>query len=437
MEEQTQSDGAPDREPQENHARSVTEATAPAVETAPITGQERVGLIDSYRGFAILGILMVNMAIFYKPIAAHMGFLNFPLEPIDEYAKLFIRFFFEAKFYVIFSFLFGVGMAVQAERFQATGRDFVPFFMKRMFWLLMIGLVHGVLIWSGDILVSYAIVGMFLTLFAKVQPKWLLRWAFVAFMIGFAFMGLVYLLFIGIEYANPEESLKMAKDQLAQHQALYDSGIKAYTEGSYMDAVKQRMTEYGTQMMSLMYTFFSIITNFLMGAYVWRKGALLNIGKYEKALKRWILYGGSLGLLANCLMMMKNMGTLMSELHLPALGLHFAQFGMGYSYLAILALLYHKGALRWLFEALAPVGRMAMTNYLSHSVIFTLIFYNYGFDLMETGIIGPFYGLILTFVMFISQIFISKWWLSKFRFGPMEWLWRSLTYGKLQSMKRS
>src|SRR5687768_1847180 len=144
---------------------------------APVDAGERIDVLDILRGFAIFGILVVNLLFFSQPLYWRM---ELPQDPIDRWTSLFITFFFQGKFYSLFAFLFGLGLAIQLMRAQERGAEVAPVFKRRLWYLLLIGLTHATLIWYGDILHIYALLGFLLVLFRNRQPKTILIWAFLS-----------------------------------------------------------------------------------------------------------------------------------------------------------------------------------------------------------------------------------------------------------------
>jgi uncharacterized protein len=402
---------------------------------APISSGERVHLIDSYRGLAILGILMVNMGVFAFPIYRLFGYNPAAQTPVDMVVEWGIRFLFEGKFYIIFSFMFGLGMAVQKDRCEATGRPFAAFFAKRMVFLCLLGAVHGFLIWSGDILLTYGLMGFGLLLFRNLKPRGLLIWAGIFFS---AMMGLVCVFWVILrvmETTAPEQLLSMTAANKQMIAERYDAAMQVFSSGNYAAMTVERAIEFSQFLSQIFATGPMILISFLMGAWAWRKGIFQDPAAHKNLLKRVMIWGGLIGVVGSAMQTVaKGLELMGSDNVLGQMGVVFGGYALGYSYLAALALLYCSGKAKGFFTMLEPVGRMALTNYLTHSVVFTFVFYNHGLGLI--GTIGDSTGLLLTLTMFLVQIPLSHWWLSRFRFGPVEWLWRCFTYGSLQPLRR-
>ena len=405
--------------------QSVHNEPEPSIpsQLTPVTGGERNQLIDALRGFAIFGILLVNMAFFIWPIYRNFGYVNVPLanSPIDTVVEWAVRFIAEGKFYIIFSFLFGLGMTVQYDRCRATERHFPSFFAKRMMVLALIGAIHGFVIWSGDILLNYATLGFLLILFSKCRASTLFRWAM-------GFYAVFWVLIVLLAF-NPN-ALNNPSNQNS-----FEEALAVYQNGTWLEMMKVRATEMKLMISSWAFALWPIFTSFLVGAWSWRKGLWLDTPENRIFLRKLAIIGLAIGVVTNGIHTVGR-GLIWEGGHqvlaFAAWGL--GQFCQGYAYMACLALLFYAGKCSGMFTALANVGRMALTNYLTHSIFFTLVFYGYGLGLH--GRVSATGGLLLTIGLYFLQIPFSKWWLTRYRFGPAEWLWRSLVYGKPQPMKK-
>lgn len=392
----------------------------------PTALTERMEILDVLRGFAILGILLVNMGAYNSPWIYLMNAdVAWWTSGIDRLAEGMIQFVAQGKFYSLFSFLFGLGFAIQMIRAEARGAGFVPLYRRRLLALLMIGLLHAFLLWYGDILNTYALLGFLLFLFRKRQPKTILRWA-----VGLLILNAgVFLLFLFLmDPAQMQEGFRLA----------IDSSVKAYAHGSWADSMVQRAGD-------AMFIIFggligagpSIFAMFLLGLYAGKRDFFRNPTEHLPLVRKLNRWGLALGLVGNTAFVV---GFELAEpmvVSLPgilsALGMAVGVPALFTFYVTAIVLLYQRPAWKRRLNWLAPVGRMALTNYLLQSVVCTMIFYNYG--LGYYGKVGPALGLVFTAVIYLLQIPLSILWLKHFRFGPMEWFWRSLTYGKLQPLR--
>jgi uncharacterized protein len=400
---------------------------------APTTSTERIQAVDVLRGFALFGVLMVNMLIFAWPaqtITTQTGEWN---SLLDKLAYWLIILFADSKFFPIFSFLFGLGLFMIMERVEARGGRFVPLYLRRMIALLIFGLIHMLCFWWGDILAPYAVLGVLLLTVRKAKPRTLLTWSLLvlALYVG-ALFGLEMLL--GNTSSGGEEAAVQVSE--AAYVAEAEQAIQAYGSGTFDEIMAQHRVDFAFMLSYTPFVMPTIFAMFLLGLYAGKRGIFKNIPAHLPLIRRVQKFGLGLGLLGELIIVIHvEIPSLMGPT-LGALCNTIAFFSMpllGLGYMATIVLLLQKDIWRARLIPLSFVGRMALTNYLMQTVIATTIFYNYGLGLYAK--VGPAAGLALTVVIYALQIPISQWWLSRFRFGPMEWLWRSLTYLKWQPMQ--
>jgi uncharacterized protein len=390
---------------------------------------QRIVSVDILRGFAVLGILLVNMLSF-------SGYFHIPphqLTGLNRAAVLLIKFVAQAKFYTLFSFLFGWGMAIQMERAgqrEDESPSPVPFYVRRLLILLLIGLAHAILIWDGDILVTYALLGLLLLLFRKRSGRTLLVVAVICLLIP-----------ILISTPGPAASLRAAYDGLREplRRAMLE-GYRAnvLVEGSYAEAVAHRVKALLFGHSGILYTGPHVFGMFLLGLYVGRRRILHDIPAHLPLFRRVLRWGLIVGLPCNLLFVAAtNWPDLVPSAYaeLATRGARtIAGSALSLFYVSAIVLLTRRRAWLHRLMPLAAVGRTALSNYLLQSIVGTFVFYGYGLGLY--GELGLAITLALTFLLFRAQVGLSEWWLGeRFRFGPAEWLWRSLSYGKLQPMK--
>lgn len=368
--------------------------------TVPLqTTQTRIAALDVLRGFALFGILLVNMLDF-SGSALRAGTLGMRGGELDQIVDIGITFFAVTKFYLLFSLLFGIGFAVQMRRMESSGRPFVGFYARRLLILLVIGFAHSILIWDGDILRLYAVAGVLLIAVRHLPTRVVLGLALFIAAAGLIFFGLA---------SGLEEVSEMTGTQ----------ALDIYTQGSYPDLVRARASQpiipdIQTPMVLVM---------FLLGLVVGRSGVLDHPERYQPFLRRWWKPLLVVGLVGNALMLI---GYSEANMPLISLGVHVGAPALSFVYLS--AVLLNAERLSWL----APAGQMALTNYLAQALIGTTLFYGYGFGLYDQ--LAPTVTFLLVFVIFGVQVVVSAGWMKRFRYGPMEWLWRSLTHGKAQPM---
>lgn len=355
----------------------------PATPLAPVSSDERIEIVDALRGVALLGILTVNMAYHGGPFAAE--YLPEPLWPAahDRIAAFAIHWLAEGKFYTLFSLLFGFGMATQLARADARGAGFTGRYCRRLLVLLGFGLAHGLLIWAGDILAMYALLGFVLLAFARRKDATLLVWsgALVALHVVTMF-GLVGLLMLAhLAASNDAQAAAEMTRALEDVQRGVRESMEVYGHGTYVETLPRRLADYATGFWLLALSSPSILAMFLLGVYVARRG-LLTAAHATGGVVVWLsTWGLALGLAANFgyawllegASILKPNAGLLGALVLVVLGSPL----LCLAYAAVLTRLYYAGWRPGLFAALASAGRMALTNYLMQSIICALIFGGY------------------------------------------------------------
>ena len=400
----------------------------------PIDSSERSTLLDALRGWALFGILVANMVAFvgfsFLDDAQREASLGHQL---DDLAELLIEWLIVGKFYSIFSLLFGIGFAIQLGRLEARGEG-VARYLRRLLILFLIGLAHIFLLWLGDIVALYALMGAVLLLFRKASARALIGWAIGLWTVPVAWSAMIH--FGGVNPAAPIFGMGV--------QALTAAGIDVsvgplpyYRDWNFVEALAQRPGEAFFRLGDLVYQmrFTKVLGMFLIGLWVGRRAVHAKLDDHAPLLRKVAKWGFGVGLPAS---LAKAVLSMWPGEERPAI--EFAAevayvigtptLALGYA--AAFALLWRKGR-RGLLEWAAPAGRMALTNYLMQTVLQSLLFYGWGFGLI--GTFGLAFVFPISFALFALQVAYSRWWLAHFRFGPIEWLWRSLTYGKRQPMR--
>lgn len=405
----------------------------------PTLVHERIESIDILRGFAIFGILLVNMAFYNSPVYLIVTDLKLWSGTADQVSQWLIRFLAEGKFYSLFSFLFGLGLALQMARAETQGVPFMSLYVRRLFVLLLIGGIHATLLWAGDILAPYALLGFLLLLFRNRKPKTILIWAIVFLLIPVLVMGMGFAaLELGrsIPQAAEQINAQFAR-QAAEYEALLHQSLRVYSTGTFAEVMDQRLQDLGFMYFALLFMAPNIFALFLFGLYAGKRRILLDIHSHRPLIRRVMWWGLGLGIVGNLVFASvhgyanPSEPTLLTFLFTSAW--MFGAPAFCFLYIAIIVHLTQQEAWRKRLAPLAAVGRTAISNYLFQSVVCGLVFLSYGFGLY--GKVGPAAGLTLTIALFILQAFLSQWWVRRFQFGPVEWLWRSLTYGKIQPMR--
>ncbi len=409
---------------------ALTAKPASAAALSPTNREERIALLDVLRGFAIFGILFFNMSFFSAPLVLQQAGLEWGSGTADRVMEVLIRFFVQGKFYSLFSFLFGLGFALQMMRAEAREVRFVSLYRRRLLALLLIGLVHAYLIWMGDILTLYALLGFVLFLFRGRQPKTLLLWAGVFFLIPF-------LLSIGVVAAAGSDDGPGPFGNREDFLILAEKSFQAYGSGSFADIMAQRAQDAAFVTVGGLFGSGGILAMFLLGVYFARRRLFHDAVGSLPFFRRLWFWGLGLGLVGNLVFALaweyvdplRPSGWAL----VGGVGYTLGAPGFCFFYISSIFLLWQSPVWRARLSPLAAVGRTALSNYLFQSVVCTMIFYSYGLGFY--GQVGPAYGAGLTVLVFALQVLLSRWWVRRFRFGPAEWFWRTLTYGRLQPMR--
>lgn len=409
----------------------------------PTRGEERALQLDVLRGFALCGILLMNIEGFVGPLNIALTGLDPALSGADRWMDAAIYILVQGKFFTLFSLLFGAGFALMLQRAQARGGGGGWLYLRRLLILLGIGLVHALYIWSGDILVTYALIGIVLLLFfrntpASRLPKWGVFFYLVPTFLTFLFATAGWMSqFDPTAAAAFQEGLDGAQaDFLADveaQRAAYGVG------GSFAAANAQRLADLAMMMGYLVLFGAMVLGMFLIGAGLLRSGALLEPSAHLplfRRLRSWgLLLGLPMAVLSFWMLPTVDFGRMdfIAASAQSMMGIAGMLLCLGYMASIVLALqdATWRARLAWL----APAGRMALSNYLLQSIVCVGIFYGYGLGYFEQ--LPRAWQPLFVFALFALQVKLSHWWLARFRFGPAEWLWRSLTYLRPQPMRRS
>ncbi|MBI5954689.1 MAG: DUF418 domain-containing protein [Chloroflexi bacterium] len=376
----------------------------------PVSLTERMQILDILRGFAVFGILAVNIGGFAAPVF-FPGYVSPELTWYDKLAETLTLFFAEGKFYTIFSFLFGLGFSVQLARAETKGKDVRSFYPRRLWVLFAFGILHAVFLWIGDILRLYALLGFALLAFRKRSNKTLFIWAGIFLAVGF-----LLLVVIGGPHGGGEEMPGMDVIAMAR---------QAYNGNSVLSVV---IFQFFSAFISFAVIAFTqggtVMALFLLGLLAGRMKFFGQLGEHRAFFAKAIPLGLLAGLVFNALFVF------VEEPWLSSLGFTIGAPALAAVYVSGLSLLSLKEGGAKLLAPIGKVGRMALSNYVLQSVACSILFNGYGFGLYEKIGAAGLWGI--TFAIYLCQIPLSSWWLSRFQFGPLEWVWRSLTYRERQ-----
>lgn len=419
-------------------------ATEQTAALQPVSARERIQLIDVLRGFALFGVLLANMAWLSGEdiVLTDARAASLPTAAIDHYAKYLINFFVDGKANTIFAFLFGLGFAVQLIRAEERGISLLPIYARRLFVLLLFGLAHMLLLWYGDILHLYALMGFVLILFRRRSVKTLLIAGVILVVIPFAILFSLPWLFA--QFGGVPDAAERAASLAAEIQEK-EARLAVFANGSYLAVVRAHwrynLDEYITSGIMFAFAFYAL-GRFLLGYFVGRRRLLHDAHLHLPLFRRLLVWGLVFGIIGNAIFVWVSVAMdaqTANEASLWAVGAAWMIClgipAMSLFYLSSIVLLFQRPRWHSRLLWLAPVGRMALTNYLVQTVFHLFIFYGYGIGLGLIGRIGTSLCIPLSLAIFALQILYSRWWLARFRFGPAEWLWRTLTYGARQPMR--
>lgn len=412
----------------------------------PVQTNERETFMDVLRGFAILGIFIANLGSGFSGYSEEAHLSGPLLAPKLDHAMSFLHhLFIEGKFYSIFSLLFGWGIALQVKRGLDKGIDAIPTVRRRLYFMLLLGFIH-LMIWPGDIVFFYALLGFLLLPLRKLSNKALVITGIVLVLSPILLYWLK-MTFHDLNYpAQKLQELGMWADiklnpklQNVTTQAEYMEVMK---NASWFDVLKGNMAGFFYR---YSYLFFvsripKVLGMFLIGYVVGRTDFYKNILQHKKLLYCVIGIGLVLGIPANYMLAHymsafegDYFGLKMNGLYETiAYALGVAELAM--VYVALFMLTFQTAAGKKILGVLAPVGKMAFSNYILQSLAGNFVFLGPGLN--YGGQVGPFWYTIFGIGFFIIQIIISTIWLKYFNYGPLEWLWRSATYKKWQPMKK-
>jgi uncharacterized protein len=395
---------------------------------APLGEDARLPAMDVLRGIALLGILLMNLEGFAGPPAMMGTGVDPALSGADRWVDAAIYVLVQGKFIALFSLLFGAGFAGLAARAEREGWALAPVWLRRCAGLLLIGLAHALLVWSGDVLVTYALCGLVLLGFRETLGG-LLAWIGVVLFLAPA-GALLGVAAMGASLAQDPAWQQTLHDQTANVQTHVQAQVGAYAHGDFLAATRQRLHDFVSTLLALPINATQVFGLFLVGG--WLSAVIAAPSRHARALwaMRWVALPLGLGAMALAVWLAPRIepghadlrtclgGALASAASLP------------------ICLGYVAWTLRWLQArpvagglraALAATGRLALSNYLLQSLVCTALFYGYGLGAFG---LARRWQLPLALVIFALQLALSRWWIARGRAGPAEWVLRTLTYAR-------
>lgn len=398
---------------------------SPTPSTVPT--KKRFKVLDALRGFALLGVCLAN----YKELTLYAFYdvehtVNMEVEMGDKIANFLLYFLVDGKFYTIFSVLFGIGFSIIIGNAMKRGANGMRIFYRRMFFLVCFGLAHLMLLWSGDILMLYAAMGMLLPLFWNCTTRTILRWAAFFLVLPVATSALIYEL-----HLNPCSWFFAQMDYWQNRFGIGNWGEWLRDSQSYTDLLKflvmgafERMTEFISSD-----RYFKVLGLFLVGLWIGKTRIYTDIQGNASLLKRIMVVGFAIGIPFGLLHAYDGVSGFMLTPPVHTIVEMLNIYPMGWAYMAAFALYGQK-----MFTPFTYVGRMSLTCYISQSAIAVVLFYGvglgFGMQLSLPEVVGAAIGI------YLFETLCAYLWLRFFSYGPLEWIWRMLTYGTWLPLKK-
>ncbi|WP_406052150.1 DUF418 domain-containing protein [Streptomyces virginiae] len=384
-------------------------------------GPARIPEVDALRGFALMGILLVNALMMAGPYG--LGAIADPgASVLDRTVEGVVRTFAVGKFYLMFSFLFGYSFTLQLASAERAGTSAVPRLLRRSLGLLVLGLLHAVLLYTGDILTTYAVLGLILIAARNCTPRAALRAARILYgclSTCLLLLGLATLLMSDAETAE-------ADAELAEGLAELIAGYR----GDAVSVVQANIGQLTDQLLATLLMSGFVMAAFLIGLYGGKRCLLADTGHHRAQMRRMFVLGAAVGLPGSLFMAMAVSGPL---------GPRWAILGemagvvtapaLTAAYICGMLLLMQTARGARIAALFAPAGRMALTNYLSQSLIMALVFTGYGLAMYDR--LSPAIVVLGALVLYAGQLALSRWLTARYRYAPVEWLLRAVTLARL------
>lgn len=393
----------------------------------PSQQSDRIQDIDILRGFALFGVILVNIFYFNTPSDYFSAYYNQFHDPLNEIIFHGLTWFFSGKFYPIFSFLFGLGFSIQFMKSLQKGVNPYKFLARRLTILLFFGLAHIVFVWEEDILFIYAVFGFILLILAGRSPEFILKATLILYFIPIGFKVVGHFSHTGIAVPTTINS--------------FDEQVRFYTLAPYGQILQQRIAIYLQKFsqLDILISELDRLAYFLLGFYVGGKNYIANFAKDKEGWLKIMLI--SLFVFGTGFLVDKIWLGNLDKLSNPALLLALKEIVIGIMnffqiifYMIGFLLILTIPRIRLFFTPLAGIGRIALTVYLAHTTFFTFLFYSFGFQLY--GSLEPIQLFVFALSFFSVCVLFSLFWLTRFYYGPMEWAWRSLTYGEVLPFRK-
>jgi len=401
----------------------------------PATESERILPLDALRGLGVLGILVMNIQSFSAISAAYINPTALrPLAGTDFWVWLIAELTADEKFMAIFSMLFGAGIVLLTSRIESRGIKPTPIFLRRSAWLTLFGLLHAYLLWSGDILFTYGVCGILVYPYRKLTPRRLLLIGLLVVAIGSA---LSVMTGWSMQFWAPQDAAAFEQriwrptpQQAASELAAYRSGWIGQMRARVPDALA------GQTSVLLFYSLWRAAGLMLVGMALY-KSDVITASRSKRFYVQWLIAGAMIGFPLILYGVWRDIHAGWNMRYSFFLGSQFnywGSLGVSMAWISLVMLCCQTPATLPAMQRLARVGRMAFSNYILETLICTTIFYGHGFGLFE--LVDRLQGAAIVVAVWIAVFVFSQVWMRNFYFGPLEWLWRSLTYMEREPLRR-
>lgn len=412
----------------------LTRPPAAGALTAPTRPGQRIVALDALRGFAILGILVMNIQSFAMVFAAYQNPAAYgDLTGLNRWVWIVSHVFFDLKFMAMFAMMFGAGILLITESAARKGASPAKLHYTRNFWLLLFGLGHAYLFWSGDILAAYAVCGFIVYFFRRISPRWLVA-------VGIVLIGIPSLIQLLGQVSldlMPAADYAAMRSEWAPAAAAVAEEVAAF-QGGWLNQMEARVA-HSLQMHTFVFFIYMgwrVAGLMLLGMALYKWGVLTG-SRSPGFYARLSLVGFAVGLPLVIAGVWQNFAHDWDFAYSMFTGSQFNYWGslpVSFGYIGLIMYIVTSGRLTHLVDRFAAVGRMALTNYFMQTLIATTLFYGHGLGWFgEVERTGQF---LIVLAIWALQLIVSPIWLARFRFGPFEWLWRSLTYRRWQPLRR-
>lgn len=397
------------------------------IDFTPTKPIERNVQIDILRGFALFGVLIVNVFGYNSSFFDFNGFYNTFTDDLNSSVFSFVVNYGADKFIGLFSFLFGISFSILYTKYGFDEKRFSKFYTRRMLVLMAFGIIHIVFFWAGDILFAYSLLGILLLSLRKVSSKILLPAGIIIYFLPILYIALTVIFPFLPDALSSTSSIKLPEV------------INIYSNGEFSDVFFLRLKEYyAFRNINAFYYAPKILSLFILGYYFQKKDFITKVNSNK--LKYFIT---AIGALIIGVLLVTYTTDIVDSIANSATNQYYTAIYMAVfeitniflitSYILLILILSQTNTIKSVLSPLQYIGRMSLTNYITFSVVFTSLMYSYGFGMFAS--FEPRQLIIIAVIFFIIQVILCKIWLQYFRYGPLEWIWRKYTYSNTGSLK--